>query len=124
MAKQAKRIENAIDLDAEEIQEIFEKAFQKVVNNPKNPIQVESVDVSASKEDLGKNFLVEVTIYGLAGTTTRTQFQDKKTKKTIAGGDTIVTDLGEGRKGSAIFKLESVSDLNTNDYRLYYRMHG
>lgn len=122
MANKIQRKSKGIDLDASEIEEIFEQAFTKTVENPKNGINIESFDVSASKENLGKDVVVEVTVCGLAGTTTRTQFQDKKTKKTIKGGDKIEATLGAGREGKAIFKLDHIADLNTNDYRLYYKL--
>lgn len=124
MGKPVQRKSNAIDLDSSEIEEIFEAAFQKVVDDPKNNIEVGQFDVSATKENLGKDVTVEVTIYGLAGSTTRTQFQDRKTKKIIKGGERIETPLGSAREGKAVFKLDSVADLNTNDYRLFYKLES
>jgi hypothetical protein len=122
MGKNIQRKTSAIELDSAEIEEIFERAFQAVVDDVKNPIEVGQFDVSATKENVGKDVMVEVTIYGLAGSTTRTQFQDKKTKKIIKGGELIETDLGSSRDGKATFKLDHVSDLNTSDYRLYYKL--
>ena len=122
MAKAVQRKSKGIELDSEEVQEVFEAAFQKVIDDPKNDISVGQFDVTATKENVGKDIVVEVTIYGLAGSTTRTQFQDRKTKKVIKGGELIETSIGAAREGKAVFKLDSVSDLNTNDYRLFYKL--
>lgn len=124
MAKSVQRKSKGIELDSAEVEDIFQEAFQKLVDSPKNDIEVGQFDVTATKENLGKDLMVEVTIYGLAGSTTRTQFQDRKTKKTIKGGETIETTLGSSREGKAVFKLDHVADLNTNDYRLYYKLIG
>lgn len=124
MAKAIQRKSKAIELDSEEIEAVFTTAFEAVVNSPKNDIEIGQFEVTATKENLGKEVMVEVTVFGLAGSTTRTQFQDRKTKKTISGGEKIVTKLGEGRDGNAVFKLDHVSDLNTNDYRLYYKLEN
>lgn len=120
-AKQIKRASRAIDLDADEIAEHFEKAFQAVADDRGNKIEVASFDVTAAKENVGKDVLVEVTIYGMAGTTTRNEFQNPKTKKTITGGDSVTVPLGY-RDGEAVFELVRVADINTNDYRLFYKL--
>ena len=124
MSKPVQKKSKGIELDASEIEDIFEEAFTKAVNSRENEINIESFEVTASKENLGKDAVVEVTVFGMAGSTTRTQFQDRKTKKIIKGGEEIVAELGSGRKGKAIFKLDHIADLNTNDYRLYYRLES
>lgn len=122
MAKAVQRKSKAIELDSAEVEEIFQDAFQSVIDDPKNKIEIGQFDVAATKENLGKDLMIEVTVYGLAGTTTRTEFQDRKTKKIIKGGETVETTLGSARDGKAVFKLDHVADLNTNDYRLYYKL--
>jgi hypothetical protein len=122
MAKSVQRKSKGIELDSAEVEDIFTIAFQELIDSRKNEITVGQFDVTATKENLGKDLMVEVTIYGLAGSTTRTEFQDRKTKKTIKGGGLVETTLGSGRDGKATFKLDHVADLNTNDYRLYYKL--
>jgi hypothetical protein len=55
----------------------------------------------------------KVTVYGLAGTTSKPSFHNKKTGKVAKGFDKI-------KAGNFLFKFDNSFDLNTNDYALVY----
>ena len=112
-----------IELDSLEIENLFDKSFQDVINSDSNKIQISQYDLSVRKENFGKEVIVEVNVYGLAGSTTRNEFKNRKDGAIIAGGEKINIEPNEDVGNSlASFEIFDVFDLNSNDYRLFYKL--
>ena len=108
-------------LDDDTINDLFSAAFKTRINDKSNnEMLIEEDNFECEVERIGQtgDIKVHVTMYGLAGGTTRLQFHDKGTGKIIKGGKSIsVTVPGTGQ---ANFVFDGSSELNTNDYVVFY----
>jgi hypothetical protein len=114
---------NIAVLDDESIKDLFEAAFKaRLADRANNDMDIEEDNFEAEVERLGQtgDIRIKVTMFGLAGGTTRRQFHDKDTGKIIKGGKSLAVTVGN--KGESRFTFDGSSELNTNDYVVYYKM--
>lgn len=114
---------NIAVLDDEAIKDLFEAAFKaRLADRANNDMDIEEDNFEAEVERLGQtgDIRIKVTMFGLAGGTTRRQFHDKDTGKIIKGGKSITVTVGN--KGESRFTFDGSSELNTNDYVVFYKM--
>lgn len=104
-------------IENEKLEEIFEDSFRDNLKKNRN-IQIDEFDCGVEKDLMNGKTKVKVTIYGMAGTTSKKEYHDKKSGKIIKGGDKIVVSKNGEEVGTFVF--EDSFDLNTNDYVVYY----
>lgn len=106
-----------INVDDDTLSLAFEEAFRARIDDPASDMTISEFGCVVQRENLG-DMVLAVTIYGMAGDTTRAEFHDPKTGKTIRGGKSIIVKAG-GK--SYRFNISGSVDLNTNDYVIYYK---
>ncbi len=106
-------------LNNEEIETLFEEAFERKVQDPKGVIRLSNWEVRVEKKEKG-SVVVAVSIYSYAGETTRIQFHDKKAGKFIKGAEELIVEAPRDGKKAKFCLFDSV-DVSSNDYILYYR---
>jgi hypothetical protein len=110
-------------LDDDAIRDLFEAAFRSRLNDrSNNEILIEDDNFECEVERLGQtgDIRVKVTVFGLAGGTTRRQFHNKETGKVLKGGRSISVNIPG--KGQAVFTFDDSSELNTNDFVVFYKL--
>ena len=106
-----------IDMDAERLAELFEKALQKA--SEENELDIHDVDCAVERDNAASLPKIEVRVYGLAGAAPRDKIHNKKTGKIAKGASPIKFEHGDKE---FVFKLVDSFGLNTNDYLLVYQM--
>lgn len=103
------------------IEDMFSEALRTIVNASDSELNLEEFDVDV-KKDLGKPTSVEVTVFGVAGSTTQDEFctKDKTGKivKIAKGGNVVNVRLDNGQ--NAVFNLTDCRALNSNSYMIVY----
>ena len=105
----------------ERIEDIFSMALRESADKPGSQLNLEEFDVDVKKE-LGKKTTVEVTVFGVAGSTTQDEFCSKNKAGKIDyianGGKSVKVALDNGL--FATFNLVDCRSLNSNSYLVVY----
>ena len=104
---------SVFDVGSEKLEDMFTVAFKEAIDNSKGAVTMDELECVVEKDLTSKVVTAKMTVYGLAGTTSKPGFHDKKTGKVSKGFDKI-------KVGDFSFKFENSIDLNTNDYALVY----
>jgi hypothetical protein len=113
MKKQVSKTSNVFKVESEKIEDLFTHSFKEAVNDSRGAVSMDELECAVEKDIIAEIVKVNVTVYGLAGTTSKSKFHNKKTGKVIEGFNKI-------KVGNYSFKFDSSYDLNTNDYVLVY----
>lgn len=110
---------DVLKLNNEEVEVLFEEAFEKKVHSRDGVVRLSSWEAKVEKRDKSE-IVVAVSVYTYAGETSRAEFHDKKSGKFLRGADEIeVTSLRDDKQ--ATFKLFDSIDVSSNEYILYYK---
>ena len=112
--KKAQKGSKALEIASEKLEDIFTVAFKKAVFDTNGKVSMDELECIAEKDLAAGIVSVKVTVYGLAGTTPKPGFYDKKADKLLAKG------FNKIKAGDCSFKFDGAFDLNTNDYVLNY----
>jgi len=112
MKKSVKK-NSVLDIESEKIEDMFTESFKEAVFDSKSDVTMDEIECTADKDLAADLVTVKVTVYGLAGTTPKAKFHDKKLGKIAKGFKKI-------KVGGYSFKLDNSFDLNTNDYVIVY----
>lgn len=104
---------SALDVASENLEDIFTTAFKETVSDSKGDVSMDELECTVEKDLAAETVTMKVTVSGLAGTTPKHVFHDKKTGKIAKGFKKI-------QVGDCSFKFDTSYDLNTNDYVLVY----
>ena len=109
-----KKEDSVLDIPSEKLEDMFAVAFKEAISNSKGAVSMDEFECIVEKDLAAGIVNVKVTVYGLAGTTSKPSFHDKRNDGKIAKG------FGNIKVGDYSFKFENSFDLNTNDYVLTY----
>lgn len=116
--KSKEKISKLSSIENEKLGSIFEESFRENLKNNRN-IQIDEFECLVEKDFINKKTRVVVTVFGMAGTTSRKSFHDKKSGKIIAGAERILIRDSDGKE-LGFFVLEDSFDINANDYSAHY----
>lgn len=111
------KVSKLSSIENEKLESVFDESFRENLKNNQK-IQIDEFECLVEKDLMNGKTKVKVTIYGMAGTTPRKDYHDKKTGKIISGAEKVVVKMNGADVGNFIF--EDSFDLNTNDYVVYY----
>ena len=114
MKKKAPKVSKASEIGSEKLEDMFTVAFKQAVSDSKGKVSMEEIECVAEKDLAAGTVSVKVTVYGLAGTTSKPGFYDKKADKLLVKG------FDKIQVGDCSFRFDNAFDLNTNDYVLTY----
>jgi len=104
---------NMIKIDSEKLEEMFTNAFRETIEASAGNVVMDEIECIAEKDFVANIVAMKITVYGLAGTTTKLGFYNKETGKIAKGFEKIQFE-------NCSFKFDKSFDLNTNDYALMY----
>ena len=104
---------SALDVGSEKMEDMFTVAFKEALNDSRGSVSMDELECTVEKDLTAKTVSAKITVYGLAGTTPKHKFHDKKANKVADGFKKI-------KVGDYSFKFDSSFELNTNDYVLVY----
>jgi len=114
MKKKVAKSSKALEIGSEKLEDMFTAAFKQAVSDSKGKVSMDEIECVAEKDLAAGTVSVKVTVYGLAGTTSKPGFHDKKAQKLLVKG------FDKIQVGDCSFKFDNSFDLNTNDYVLTY----
>ena len=112
--KKVQKVSKALKIGSEKLEDMFTAAFKQAVSDSQGKVSMDEIECVAEKDLAAETVSVKVTVYGLAGTTSKPSFHDKKANKLLVKG------FNKIKVGDYSFKFDSSFDLNTNDYVLNY----
>lgn len=105
---------NVFDVESEKLEDMFLASFKKAIKDSKGDVEMDEIECVAEKNLVSKVVTMKVTVYGLAGTTSKSEFHDKKKSGNVKKGFRKIN------VGNYCFKFSDSFDLNTNDYVILY----
>jgi len=104
----------------ERIETLFMDAFTSMVASTNGKLEIPESDCKVQRE-LGQDRpVIDVRVYGMAGTTLQEDFYDKESKKVVPQGKVIKVVLDDGTV--AKFNFVSCMNLTVNDYMISYQL--
>lgn len=104
------------------IGDLFTEAFQNIVSDPKNKINVEEFECNVTKTVGTNEVTVDVRIYGFAGNTSQDEFCVKggngEYKLLKKGAENVVIKLDDD--SLVTFQFKKCMNLDATDYLLTY----
>ena len=102
------------------IETLFTDAFAAMVASTRGDIEIQEFDCKVQRE-LGQDRpVIDVRVYGMAGTTLQEAFYNKEAKKVIPQAKVIKVTLDDD--SVAKFNFVSCMNLTVNDYMVSYQL--
>jgi len=104
----------ALKIESEKLEELFQEKMLDISKSNKEKISFEEIECTALKNLITGKLTVNVTVFGLAGTSTKRDIVKDKSG--------VVSCLKNIKIDDMTFAFQKYVDINSSDYLLIYEM--
>ncbi len=102
----------------ERLEDLFREAIQAKLNDPDCELKIQEFDL-AIRKDVDQPVFVDMTVFGMAGDTTKDEFVGSD-KQVVKGAGSVQLTLDDDTVVKLVF--HDIVNLNATDYLVTYRL--
>ena len=122
MISNSKSEEAVGKISNDRLEDLIDAALRQRMTEQDCELTIDEIDIAIRKE-VGRPIFADITVYGLAGNTTKDEFATKDAKgnvEVIKGGGSIAVTLDDDTAVKFVF--DGITNLNATDYLVTYRL--